>query len=166
MARLYTGRPITRCRAEVVSDAVWNASDYGVEMRRVAGVSDLVYSFSPGGSVDDPVGFGLLRAGGPRFGEADRDLVQMFSEGMAQIYRWIVPRPLTRAALTAARLRPSHKATLRALLAGLGDKEIARRLGLSRYTVREYVDALFLHFGVASRSELLAQFIPPDAVPD
>jgi DNA-binding CsgD family transcriptional regulator len=167
MARLYTpGRAITRYRAEVVSDAVWNASDYGVEVRRVAGVSDIIYSFAPGGSADDPLGLGIFRAGGSRFGDAERDLVQMFQEGMAPLYRWLVPRPLTGAALAAARLRPSHKATLRALLTGLADKEIARRLGLSRHTVHEYVNALFAHFGVASRAELLARFIPADAVPD
>jgi DNA-binding CsgD family transcriptional regulator len=167
VARLYTpGRAIARYRAEVVSDAAWNASDYGVEARRVAGISDTLYSFAPGGSPDDPLALGLLRAGGPRFGDAERDLVQMFHEGMAPIYRWLVPRPLTGAALTAARLRPSHKATLRALLAGLGDKEIARRLGISWHTVRDYVNALFEQFGVASRTELLALFIPADAVPD
>jgi DNA-binding CsgD family transcriptional regulator len=48
---------------------------------------------------------------------------------------------------------------LRALLEGDGDKQIARRLGLTRYTVNQYVKSLFRHFGVQSRAELLARWV-------
>ena len=40
----------------------------------------------------------------------------------------------------------------------------ARRLGLSYHTVHEYVNALYAHFDVTTRAELLARFIPPDAL--
>jgi DNA-binding NarL/FixJ family response regulator len=43
------------------------------------------------------------------------------------------------------------------LLAGESEKEAARRLGLSRATVHEYVTDLYAHFGVHTRAELLAR---------
>ncbi len=99
--------------------------------------------------------------------ESERDHVRRFHEEMLHMYRKIAPPPpASPAAKAAAWLRPSHLATLRLLLDGLGEKEIARRLDLSQHTVHDYVGALYLHFGVASRSELLAKFIPPDALPD
>jgi DNA-binding NarL/FixJ family response regulator len=54
-------------------------------------------------------------------------------------------------------LRPRQ--VLRCLLEGDSNKQVARRLGLSRYTVSEYVGRIFRHFGVQSRQELLARWI-------
>lgn len=42
-----------------------------------------------------------------------------------------------------------------ALLGGLSNKQIARRLGISEYTVKEHVAAVLASFGVHSRLELL-----------
>ena len=43
------------------------------------------------------------------------------------------------------------------LLEGLPDKEIAERLGISRYTVNQYTKAIYASFGVHSRAALLAR---------
>jgi DNA-binding CsgD family transcriptional regulator len=48
---------------------------------------------------------------------------------------------------------------LRCLLEGDGDKQIAARLGLSPHTVNQYAKAVFQHFGVRSRAELLARWV-------
>jgi DNA-binding CsgD family transcriptional regulator len=58
-----------------------------------------------------------------------------------------------------AGLSPRRRQTLRLLLSGLGEKEIATRLDLSRNTVHHHVKALYRHFHVCTRSELLARWV-------
>jgi DNA-binding CsgD family transcriptional regulator len=161
------GRVLTRLRSELVREAQWSASPYGSELRRIAGVRDGLYCAAPTNGTQDAFGFGLYRSGaGSRFGDVERDLLHLFQQGMLPIYRKMLRRPAPAAlAELAARLRPSHRATLRAVLRGLSEKEIAQHLGLSRNTVHEYVGALYGHFGVSSRSELLSLFIPSELVP-
>jgi len=62
-------------------------------------------------------------------------------------------------------LAPRHTQTLERLLAGDSEKQIASLLGVSRNTVHVYVTALYRHFDVSSRGELLARFVrqPPGA---
>jgi DNA-binding NarL/FixJ family response regulator len=75
------------------------------------------------------------------------------------------PRWPLEAAEAAAALSPRQRATLRGLLAGLSEKEVAHRLGISRHTLHEHVCAIYERLGVDSRAQLLARFIPPDALP-
>jgi DNA-binding NarL/FixJ family response regulator len=56
-------------------------------------------------------------------------------------------------------LPPRMRVTLQRLLAGDSEKEIAGRLGRSPHTVHTHVKALYRHFGVCSRGELLARFV-------
>jgi DNA-binding CsgD family transcriptional regulator len=56
-------------------------------------------------------------------------------------------------------LAPRVRQVLRCLLEGDGDKQIARRLGISPYTVNQYTKVIYRHFRVASRAELLALWI-------
>jgi DNA-binding CsgD family transcriptional regulator len=53
-------------------------------------------------------------------------------------------------------LAPREEETLAQLVTGASDKEIAQRLQLSPYTVREYVTAIFRAFGVQSRGQLVS----------
>lgn len=46
--------------------------------------------------------------------------------------------------------------TLRGLARGRSEAQLAAELGLSPHTVHDYVKALYRHFGVQSRAELLA----------
>ena len=50
--------------------------------------------------------------------------------------------------------------TLVCLLDGDTEKRAARRLGISRSTLHQYVTMLYRHFGVTSRSELLIYCLP------
>lgn len=50
---------------------------------------------------------------------------------------------------------------LEALLAGLSNKQIARRHNISEYTVKEHVTAILSAYGVRNRLELLLQQRPP-----
>jgi DNA-binding CsgD family transcriptional regulator len=56
-------------------------------------------------------------------------------------------------------LSPRQRQTLELLLTGNAEKEIARRLAISRHTVHVYVKSLYKCFGVCSRGELLARWV-------
>lgn len=56
-------------------------------------------------------------------------------------------------------LSPRLRQTLARLLAGDSEKQVARHLQLSKNTVHVYVKALYRHFDVNSRGELLAKFV-------
>jgi|GEM_PF-3052795 len=57
------------------------------------------------------------------------------------------------------RLAPRLLRTLECLLAGDGEKQIAKNLKLSRHTVHDYVKGVYRRFNVNSRAELLALWI-------
>src|SRR5258707_157206 len=68
-----------------------------------------------------------------------------------QLARFIDPSP--------SALSRRARQVLRCLLDGDGDKQIARRLGISHFTVNQYAKVIFEHFGVSSRPELLARWV-------
>ena len=59
----------------------------------------------------------------------------------------------------ASDLSPRLRQTLERLLAGDAEKQVARRLGLRPATVHEYVTAVYRHFHVSGRAELMAHFL-------
>ncbi len=66
------------------------------------------------------------------------------------------------AAHMGAGMSPRQRQVLEFLLVGDGEKQIAAKLGISKNTVHNYVTALYRHFDVSSRSELMAIFIARD----
>jgi len=56
-------------------------------------------------------------------------------------------------------LSPRLEQTLRLLLFGLAEKQVALRLGISKHTVHVYVKKIYRLIGVDSRSELMAHFL-------
>ena len=54
------------------------------------------------------------------------------------------------------KLSPRLRQTLACLLEGDSEKEVAARLSLSLATTHQYVTALYRHFGVQSRAQLLS----------
>ncbi len=67
------------------------------------------------------------------------------------------PAPADGAPANDSELSPRMEQTLRHLLDGSSEKEVARKLSLSRHTVHVYVKALYRRFAVSSRAELLAK---------
>jgi len=57
------------------------------------------------------------------------------------------------------RLAPRHQRVLNHLLEGGSEKELANHLGLSRFTVHEYIRAIYRRLNVNSRSELMARWV-------
>jgi DNA-binding CsgD family transcriptional regulator len=56
-------------------------------------------------------------------------------------------------------LSPRQEAIVRLIALGLSDKLIARRLGVSRYTVRTHLDRVFAKLAIHTRTELLAAWL-------
>jgi DNA-binding CsgD family transcriptional regulator len=124
--------------------------------------------FTPGGTFH----FGCFqRAFGDRpFGDREKALLRLAHEELV---------PLIGTALASVReprladLAPRQRQTLACLLEGDGEKQVAARLGIGIATVHTYVKALYRHFRVAGRAELLAWFVRrayprgvlPEAVP-
>ena len=85
----------------------------------------------------------------------ERTLLELAHVEMSWIYQ--PDRYPTPAVVTS--LSPRQRQTLQYLLAGHSEKEIAEVMLLSRNTVHHHVKALHRHFGVSTRSELLAKWV-------
>jgi DNA-binding CsgD family transcriptional regulator len=56
-------------------------------------------------------------------------------------------------------LAPRLQQTLDYLLAEHTERQVALKMSLSVHTVHDYVKALYLHFGVSSRRELISRWM-------
>jgi DNA-binding CsgD family transcriptional regulator len=58
-----------------------------------------------------------------------------------------------------SQLSPRCRQVLACVLEGDSDRQVAKRLELSTHTVNQYLKAIFRHFHVSSRTELMARWI-------
>jgi DNA-binding CsgD family transcriptional regulator len=90
------------------------------------------------------------------FSPRERLLVDTLHRGLDWLYRAEETfHRLNRAAALPPRLRQ----TLEYLLSGDTERQVALKMSLSVHTVHDYVKALHSHFGVSSRTELLARWL-------
>jgi len=76
----------------------------------------------------------------------------LFAESLATaLVRWDLNKP--------EGLSSREHDTLRGLIRGRSEKEIASDLKLSAHTIHHYVKSIYRHYGVKSRAELMARFI-------
>ena len=146
-------------RKDLIPDRPWYRSpDYDV-VQTAFGVDHILWCFHtiPGAAADECSGVVLNRARGRRdFGARDRTLIREAHAALAPLIggplaRFQDPSPLD--------LAPRVRQVLGCLLEGDGDKQIAARLALSPHTVNQYTKAIYHHFGVQSRPELLARWV-------
>ena len=145
-------------RCALVDDRAWRRSIEYNEVLRVARADHPLYCFRPvPGAGDEVAGVAMNRAAGrPDFTARDAAVV---TEAFA-VLGPLVGRALARhSEPSPAALPPRVRQVLRCLLEGDGDKQVAKRLGISAYTVNQYVKVIFAHFGVQSRTELLARWV-------
>lgn len=143
----------TFTRDQLVSDRAWYGSQHVQQFRRAARVDSFVYTVCTP-SDDEMVAFSLHRPWGARaFSERERRLVDLFHRECRFLHE--PAGDLSPAILRG--LPPRLRDTLRGLVRGLSEKQLAADTGLSPHTVHDYVKALHRHFGVQSRSELLAR---------
>jgi DNA-binding NarL/FixJ family response regulator len=152
--RNVAGRLVTRSRRQLVSDTVWYRSVVFNEYRRPGKIDHQltsVYQTSDDGA--DSV-ITVVRALGERdFSPRERGLLSFFHAELGPL----IGRSLVSASEPSpVKLSPRLRQTLAYLLEGDSEKEVASRLGLSPATTHEYVIALYRHFGVQSRAQLMA----------
>ncbi|NTX66451.1 helix-turn-helix transcriptional regulator [Myxococcus sp. CA051A] len=147
------GGIITAMRQELVDDNVWYCAPYVEQYLRPTDLDDLVLSCRWSELPGVVQGICLHRGrGGRPFDAADRELLHLFHAECGPLLG-LAPRA---AAIRDVRLAPRERQTLELLLRGLGDKEIAAELGISRFTVNQYTKAIYRRFGVRSRTALIA----------
>lgn len=136
--------------------------------------SDLIDTAQPGGPGSCEVIFSSVRLWipsgvhglvlyrgpeGPAFSQDECNLVRVFHAACASLLR--LPARVGDDAVDCEGLSPRQRQTLGLVLRGLSDKEIADDLGISRYTVNQYTKAIYRHYAVSSRSQLLARLLTP-----
>src|SRR5215510_238145 len=96
---------------------------------------------------------------GPEFSDDECNLVRVFHAACGSLLQISARRG--EDAADCGGLSPRQRQTLGLVLRGLSDKEIADGLGISRYTVNQYTKAIYRHYSVSSRSQLLARLLTP-----
>lgn len=153
------GGLITRPRSQLVSDTAWYRSSTFNDYRKPGGTDHALTSvclFAAPGATSI---IALTREIGDRdFSPREQRLLAFFHTELGRLIRG----PLASATEPGVeRLAPRLRETLACLLEGDGEKQVAGRLGLSQPTVHQYVTALYRHFSVRSRAQLLAKLLRP-----
>jgi DNA-binding CsgD family transcriptional regulator len=89
------------------------------------------------------------------FTPRQRRLVQLFHSEVGWTFEQQFPSELG----SGNRLTPRQQQTLRHLLIGDNEKQIAQKLSRSQHTVHTHVKAIYKNFRVSSRGELLSLFV-------
>jgi DNA-binding CsgD family transcriptional regulator len=149
---------LVRPRADFLADREWYSSYYYQVAHRTLGADASLLCMRPiPGTPDDHCGMYLLRHVGAR--DFNGRECAIASETMAAATA-LVGGPLARfGEPSPMALPPRAREVLRCLLDGDSDKQVGARLGLTRHTVNQYAKAIYAHFGVGSRAELLARWV-------
>jgi DNA-binding CsgD family transcriptional regulator len=148
---------VTRSREQLLEDRVWYRCPLCATVREALGFDPAVWS---GYGVAGPDEINVISCarppGGRPFSARERRLLHIFHHELGPL----VGRRLARGWNGKTRsLSPRLRQTLERLLEGDGEKQIARRLGLSLPTVHQYVTDLYRRYGVSSRGELMARWV-------
>ena len=154
--------PITEslvlARDDVFSDHEWYNSVQYCDYLRRSELDHLIVSMQRVAiGADNYSGVCILRSLGERkFRPRDKTFLQLLHEELAPM----VGRQLAAAhEPSATQLSPRLRQVLDCLLEGDSQKQVAARLGLTAQTAHQYVKAVYRHFRVNSRAELMARWI-------
>jgi DNA-binding CsgD family transcriptional regulator len=145
-------------RSDMAGDREWYRCLEYDAVYRTLGIDHNVWCFrSIGKSGNEANGSFIGRAAGrPDFTGRQKAIV---AEGYALLAPLVGGALARFAEPSPAALSPRLRQVLRCILEGDGDKQIAARLTISPHTVNQYVKAIFQHFGVQSRAELMARWV-------
>jgi DNA-binding CsgD family transcriptional regulator len=148
---------VTVSRQQLMTDDTWYRLPEYELFNESEGTDAVMHSFIVRPDKNLMSGLILARSSGePNFNSRDRRLVSLLHRELTPL----IGRELASFEdVSPDRLAPRVKQVLQCLLEGDGDKQIAKRLDISAYTVNQYVKAIFSHFQVTSRTELLARWI-------
>ncbi len=151
------GRHLTRTRRQLLADLAWYGTSQYNDYHRPAGIDHCaaVVLELPGGRA---LMTGAHRAVGERdFSARELKLIHLFHDELGRLIGPVLVS--ADDALSPTRLPPRVREALSCLLDGDGEKQAAARMGLSPETVHQYVKALYRHYRVASRAELLVRVL-------
>jgi DNA-binding CsgD family transcriptional regulator len=116
----------------------------------------------PAAALGHFAGVGIQRSNGDvPFTDRELQIVRLLWTELSFLH--VQPIAAVEKKLWGTRLPPRLQQVLDRLLAGDSAKQVAAHLRLSPHTVSDYIKELYRRFGVASRGELLAEFIAPPA---
>ena len=154
---------VTVARDELTDAATYHASDEYLKFRRPLNLDDCIISIR---RVDIPERVEAMNIdrphGAPPFGPREVALLKLLHDEIAPL---VGVRLATEEHLCRDGLSRRLRETLSLLLEGKSEKEAAAAMKLGIRTVHDYVTALYEHFRVNSRSELLAYFIRRQPLP-
>ncbi len=150
----------TRLRCELVPDRWWYRSSYYDDYVRALGLNDQLTSIDA--TAPKTISSICIHAcGRETFTERHARMLEFLHEELTRLKHAGKLAPWGGFSLWD--LSPRQRDVLCGLFAGDSEPQLARRLGISRHTVHDYVKALHHRFGVQSRGELMsrcAKFYP------
>ncbi len=157
----FTGTIVTRTRAQLYEDQLWYRSATYNEYHKQCGIDHYVFSIlrrpNAHESKDVYNTLWVHRAVGERgFTRRDWWLMRTIHAQIGEMMGRELAAP---GQPGPGALSPRQRDVLDALLDGDSEKQIAARLKLSQPTVHEHVTAVYRHFEVSSRGELMSKFI-------
>ena len=148
---------VTASRDEITDEQSYHASPMYLNLRRPLDCDDFVVSIR---LVDVPQRTESISIDRPHgaqpFGPREVTLLKLLHDEIAPL---IGVRLATEEHLSRDGLSGRLRETLLLLLDGRSEKEVAAAMRLGSRTVHDYVTALYQHFRVSSRAELLAYFV-------
>jgi DNA-binding CsgD family transcriptional regulator len=149
------GAPRAFLRTQAIDDRSWKRSPM-FELYEALGTSDRVTGACPAGPGVE-LTITAYAHGGHLFRDRDRDVLASFLGLVQPAARRLAlahglggaTRPLT----------PRERETLRYLLEGLAERDVARASGLTWRSTHQVVAGIYRKFGVSSRAELMARFL-------
>lgn len=164
-ALIMAGDHFTLSRPALVPDVLWRSGRFDRHIQRM-GLDAFMYSTVPltqrNGAPLCSTALLFRKPGRPDFDPVE-----------ARIVHWVVSEcgSLHREGLDIehieelATLTPRQRTVLVLLMDGLTQKQMADRLCLSTHTIGDYVKAVYRHFKVNSRAELMRRFIQGHPTP-
>lgn len=158
LQRMLVDDGASLARSDYLRDSYWYRSWEYENLPRTAGADHCLFCFhSLPRKTDEFHGLFLSRAMGDRdFSAREKVMVREAQRVLSPL----VGGPLARYGEPSPSSLPKRgRQVLNCLLAGDSDKQIAARLGISRFTVNGHTKAIFRHFAVGGRAELQARWI-------
>lgn len=142
-------------QVDLITPREWEGSEYYEGYHRMLGAGGMLSSFAQSTKgLPSGVLFIMCNNHGVwDFSQRTKNVMQLMSISVAnRLGRSLAsnadPKP--------SELTPRCQDVLACMLEGDGDKQIAKRLRISPYTVNQHAKTIYRHFGVRSRPELLA----------
>jgi DNA-binding CsgD family transcriptional regulator len=150
---IASGSQVTRRREEMASDERYLSSP-SYPLWQAAGVGPIILSMRPAPGRGTSIAAFYRPKDAPAFSPRESRLAHILLNEVWWLHEAGEPGP---AAFDIPKLSPRCRLILNQLVTGRSRKEIAADLSLSPHTINDYVKAIFRHFRVHSRAQLIAR---------